>query len=80
MKDFDWSRFKNYGLWVSILSLIPLILHSFGVDVVPEQYQLIVNTVLSILVTLGLVSNPTTTTKWFTDDKKECSNLPEEGK
>lgn len=80
MKNFDWSRFKNYGLWVSILSLIPLVLHAFGVNVVAEEYQAITNTVLTILVALGVVSNPTTTSKWFVDDKAEQVKLPEENK
>lgn len=68
--NFDWSRFKNYGLWVSILALIPMILSAFGIDIVPEEYQAITNTVLSILVALGIVSNPTTQAKWFNDDKR----------
>lgn len=73
MKNFDLSRFKNYGLWVSILALIPLILNAFGVTVIPDQYQVIANTILSILVAGGVLNNPTTTTKWFGDDlvKKE---------
>ena len=78
MSNFDWSRFKNYGLWVSILALIPLILNAFGVKVVPEEYQLITNTVLSILVTIGVINNPTTASKWFKDDKEE--KLLEENK
>lgn len=66
----DWSRFKNYGLWVSILALIPMILSAFGVHIVPEEYQTITNTILSILVALGIVNNPTTQAKWFNDDKR----------
>ncbi|MBU3102527.1 phage holin [Clostridium gasigenes] len=77
MKSFDWSRFKNYGLWVSIIALIPLLLNACGVEVVAEQYQLITNTVLSTLVALGVVSNPTTSSKWFNDDKKEAELLDE---
>ena len=68
--NFDWSRFKNYGLWVSILALIPMILSAFGVHIVPEEYQTIINTILSILVALGIVSNPTTQAKWSNDDKR----------
>ncbi|MDV4151881.1 phage holin [Clostridium sp. AL.422] len=67
--NFDWTRFKNYGLWVSILALIPMILSAFGVNIVPEEYQAITNTILSILVALGIVNNPTTQAKWFNDDK-----------
>lgn len=80
MKNFDWSRFKNYGLWVSVIALIPLVLHGFGVEVVPEQYQAITNTLLTILVSLGIISNPTTVTKGFSDDKVEQPELPQEGK
>ena len=36
------SRFKNYGLWVSIFALIPLVLQGFGVDVLPGNYEEIV--------------------------------------
>lgn len=71
MKNFDWSRFQNYGLWVSIFALIPLILHACGVKIVPEEYQQIVNGILGILVALGVLNNPVTTSKWFADDSKE---------
>lgn len=74
MKSFDWSRFKNYGLWVSILSLIPMILSAFGVKIVSDEYQPIMNTVLGILVALGILNNPTTSAKWFLDDKTESNN------
>ena len=66
--NFDWSRFKNYGLWVSIMALIPMILSDFGVKIIPEEYQAIANTILSILVALGIISNPTTEAKWYIDD------------
>ncbi len=65
----DKSRFENYGLWVSIAALIPLILKSFGVEVIQGDYEQIVQAILSILVMLGIVSNPTTDAKWFSDDK-----------
>ncbi len=71
----DLSRFKNYGLWVSILALIPMILSAFGVKIVPEEYQAITNTILSILVALGIISNPTTESKWYIDDKNNSNNI-----
>lgn len=73
MKNFDWSRFQNYGLWISIFALIPLILHAVGIEVVPEEYQNIVNALLGILVGLGLISNPTTASKWYLDDQNKES-------
>lgn len=62
------ERFKNYGLWVSIAALIPLILQAFGISIIPD-YQQIVNAILGILVTAGILSNPTTTNRWYGDDK-----------
>lgn len=65
----DKSRFKNYGLWISIASLIPLILKCFGINVIEGDYEQVVQAILSILVMLGIVNNPTTESKWFNDDK-----------
>lgn len=70
----DWSRFKNYGLWVSIFALIPLLLNVFGVKIISEEYTEITNAVLAILVTAGIISNPTTEAKWYLDDKESTNN------
>lgn len=64
----DWSRLKNYGLWVSILALIPLILKQFGIYIIPEEYTQITTAILSILVLAGILNNPTTENKGFLDD------------
>ena len=65
----DKSRFKNYGLWVAIFALVPLILQGFGLDILPKNYQEIVSGILGILVMAGILNNPTTETKGFLDDK-----------
>lgn len=52
------SKFKNYGLWLSIASLIGLVLQNSGVDIAPVQYQDYVDTILSVLVLAGIISNP----------------------
>lgn len=69
-KKFDWKRLKNYGLWVSIFALAPMVLEGFGVKVLPDNYQAIVTAVLGILVTAGILNNPTTQNKGFLDDGK----------
>ncbi len=69
----DKSRFRNYGLWISIAALIPMVLHTFGFDVLPDNYQEITSAILSILVMLGILSNPTTDCKWYIDDKNKCN-------
>lgn len=66
--DFK-SRLRNYGLWVSVASLVLLVLQSLGITITPEQYNEIVNTILGILVMLGILNNPTTENKWFGDDE-----------
>lgn len=62
------NRWKNYGLWLSIAAFIPLLLSSFGINMIPN-YQEIVNAFLALLVTAGIISNPTTKNLWYRDDK-----------
>lgn len=64
------KRLKNYGLWVSVIALIPMILELFGVDVMPEKFAELGNGILAVLVMAGIINNPTTETKGFLDDKK----------
>ncbi len=66
----NFSRFKNYGLWVSILSFIPLFLKGFNIDILPENYGEMVTSLLGILVLAGIVNNPNTDSKWYLDDRK----------
>lgn len=54
------NRLKNYSVLLSIASLMLLILQTPGVQVVPNEYNTIVNSVLSILVGLGIISSPDT--------------------
>lgn len=67
---FDLNRFKNYGLWVSIAALIPILYEAFGGVGFPEKYNQIVNGVLGILVLLGILNNPTKDSRGYFDDKK----------
>lgn len=63
------KRFKNYGLWVAIFSLIPMVLNSMGIKIIPEDYEKITTTILTIFATLGILNNPTTECKWYRDEK-----------
>lgn len=63
------SRFKNYGLWVSVAAFIPMFLKGIGIDILPSNYNDIINSFLGILVVAGILSNPTTTNKGYVDDK-----------
>lgn len=64
------NRFKNYGLWVAVASLVPMVLKAFNVNVLPDNYNDIVYAILSILVMAGILNNPTTNNKGFSDDKE----------
>ncbi|GFZ31766.1 hypothetical protein CSC2_22920 [Clostridium zeae] len=74
----DKSRFRNYGLWVSIAALIPMVLQGFGLDILPSNYKDIINALLTILVMAGILNDPTTVAKWFTDDKEKAEKAIEE--
>ncbi|WP_315110081.1 phage holin [Clostridium intestinale] len=74
----DSSRFKNYALWISVFSLIPLILEAFGLNIIPKNYNEIVTAILSVLVMAGIINNPSTESKWYLDDEKKNENSVEE--
>ncbi|WP_055070823.1 phage holin [Clostridium massiliamazoniense] len=65
------DRLKNYGLWISIAALIPMVLKGFNINILPENYDQIVTAILSILVMAGILNNPTTECKGFLDDSTE---------
>ncbi|WP_055665718.1 holin [Desnuesiella massiliensis] len=71
------GRFRNYGLWLSILAFIPMLLEGFGLKVLPGNYDEIIKALLSILVLAGIISNPATESRWYLDDDKENKNIEE---
>ena len=72
----DLFRFKNYGLWVSIFALIPLVLQGFGVNILPGNYEEIVVALLGVLVMAGILNNPTSENTGYLDDKTK-EEIPE---
>jgi uncharacterized membrane protein len=68
------SRFKNYGLWVSIIAFIPMLLKGFNIDILPANFDSIGTSLLGILVLLGIINNPQTDNKGFLDDKKDATD------
>jgi uncharacterized membrane protein len=67
------NRWRNAGLYVSVISFIPIVLESFGVTVLPEQLGAVKEALLaliSLLVVFGILSNPTTENKGYSDDKE----------
>ncbi|WP_054955059.1 phage holin [Paenibacillus dakarensis] len=65
MRNSRESKWKNYGMWVSLTAAVLLAVQAvggiFGFTITPEQYDGVVgavNAVLGVLVVLGIVSNP----------------------
>lgn len=64
---FKKQRFKNYALWISMVSqlllLVQLIGHLTGLfkltDMTRQDIMTIADLFLGILATLGIISNPT---------------------
>lgn len=66
------NRVRNYGLWVSIAAFIPLVLSAFGIKITNEQqYNEVINSILTLFVALGLLNNPNTENRWYKDDVKK---------
>ncbi|GIO39287.1 hypothetical protein J41TS12_41480 [Paenibacillus antibioticophila] len=61
------QRWRNYALWISIISQALLLLQLLGhvtglyeiTDIMQQDIMTIVNVVLGLLATLGIISNPT---------------------
>lgn len=62
----DLKRFQNYGLWVAIVALIPLIFEAAGANVLPANYEALTGGILGVLVLAGVINSPTSG-KWYSD-------------
>ncbi|SHG95474.1 hypothetical protein [Tepidibacter thalassicus] len=66
------NRWKNYGLWLSIFSFIPILFDSLKVYdinlILPGNYDELVKAFLGLLSLAGIISNPKEGT-WFLDEK-----------
>jgi uncharacterized membrane protein len=65
------KRIRSKATWISLAALVPVVLQIFGFDVLPKDYSSICNMVLTLLVALGVLNNPTTEGKWYLDDKNQ---------
>lgn len=70
----DWqSRLTNKTFWVALVSAVVLLTQQLGLNIFPDNWADILNTILTILMILGIVIDPTT--QGITDKSKE--DLPE---
>ena len=54
------QQVKNKYIWVSVVSLIVLTAQQFNLDFIPANFQDYVNSVLTILVAMGILTNNST--------------------
>lgn len=51
-------KWRNYGLWTSIASLLYMVFKDLGLQIDLTSWETYVTSVLGILVALGIISNP----------------------
>ena len=59
-------KWRNYGLWVSMASVIYMVLRDMGMQIDLTQWETYVTAILGILATLGVISNPEQGRGYFT--------------
>ncbi|WP_010283596.1 hypothetical protein [Bacillus timonensis] len=51
-------KWKNYGLWVSLASILYMVFKDFGMQIDLTTWETYVTAILGFLATLGIISNP----------------------
>ncbi|WP_249630576.1 phage holin [Streptococcus uberis] len=75
----NWSlRLQSKYFWVALISLIVLLTQQLGFDIFPKNWEEVLNTVLSILVLLGVINDPTTS--GISDSEQAMDYLVPKGK
>lgn len=59
------KRLNNKGTIISLAALLVSLLCQFGLDIDSDRVLAIINTICSILILLGVLNDPTTTTKAY---------------
>jgi phi LC3 family holin len=54
------SRLKNKTFWIYLISTIVTLTQLFGVKVFPDNWETILNTVLGLLVVMGVIVDNST--------------------
>lgn len=75
----NWKlRLQSKFFWVALISLIVLLTQQLGFDIFPKNWEEVLNTVLSILILLGVINDPTT--KGLNDSEQALDYLVQKGK
>ncbi|MGV3027865.1 phage holin [Streptococcus hyovaginalis] len=64
----NWKlRLQNKTFWLTLIPLLVLLLQQIGLNIVPENWEEVFNTIMAILTLIGAVNDPTT--KGLTDSE-----------
>lgn len=64
----NWKlRLRNTTFWLTLVPLLVLLLQQIGLNIVPENWEEVFNTIMAILTLIGAVNDPTT--KGLTDSE-----------
>lgn len=75
----NWKlRLQSKFFWVALISLIVLLSQQLGFDIFPKNWEEVLNTVLSILILLGVINDPTTA--GINDSEQAMDYLKPKGK
>ena len=53
-------RMKNKYFWVAAVALVVAVVKQFNPNIIPEGYEITLNIVLTSLVTMGILLDPST--------------------
>jgi len=62
------KRLKNYGLWAAVFALVAMACDSFGLKILPDNYEVLCKAVLGVAVLAGIINDPTTEHSGYRDD------------
>ena len=61
MNKINWRvRLRNKTFWLTLVPLLVLLTQQLGLNWVPKNWESIFGTIMAILVTVGIINDPTT--------------------
>ena len=61
MSKINWRvRLRNKTFWLTLVPLLVLLTQQLGLNWVPENWESIFTTVMTILTVVGIINDPTT--------------------
>lgn len=61
MNKINWGvRLRNRTFWWTLVPLVVLLAQQLGFNWVPENWEAVFGTVMSILTVVGIINDPTT--------------------